>query len=206
MEFQDGNEQSKETTDTELRRVPPTQLPITPNCGNAWPSSKYSDDWIWSGEPEEQLEQCPIDITERKYLAARNIHSRAIGIDDESEPHPSPSISVSSNPMRKRAVSESATQTTPRKSAAGHDHRDQMTQWSTPDLDQQQPTEDNEKENTGGTPPTIPLLLCNSCWCPIQLHLAIHMVHGNQSRRDEGPQTTRLNREESNRDGRARPT
>jgi hypothetical protein len=85
-------------------------------------------------------------------------------IDDESEPHPSPSISVTSNPMRKRALSESATQTTPRRSAAGHDHRDQMTQWSTPDLDQQHPTEDNEKENTGGTPPTIPLL-CSSCWC-----------------------------------------
>jgi hypothetical protein len=36
MEFQEGNEQSGETTDTELRRVPPsTPLPITPNCGNA---------------------------------------------------------------------------------------------------------------------------------------------------------------------------
>jgi len=83
------------------------------------------------------------------------------GIDDESESIPSPSISITSNPMRKRALSESATQTTPRKSPAEHDHRDQMTQWSTPDLD---PTEDNEKGNTGGTPTTI-LLLCNSCWC-----------------------------------------
>ena len=54
--------------------------------------------------------------------------------------------------------------TTPRKSAAGHDHRDQMTQWSTPDLDQQQTAGDNRKDNKGETPTTIPLL-CNSCWC-----------------------------------------
>ena len=86
------------------------------------------------------------------------------GPEDASESNPSPCISTTSKPMRKRALSESATQTTPRKSAAGHDHRDQMTQWSTPDLYQQQTTEDNRKENTGGTPITIPLL-CNSCWC-----------------------------------------
>ena len=91
--------------------------------------------------------------------------------EDENESHPSPCISVTSNLTRKRVLSEDTyqyttvgTQTTPRNSAVGHDHRDQMTQWSTPDLDQQHPTEDNEKENTGGTPPTIPLL-CSSCWC-----------------------------------------
>ena len=86
------------------------------------------------------------------------------GIDDESESIPSPSISITSNPMRKRALSESATQTTPRKSAAGQDHRDQTTQWSTPDLDQQQTAEDYRKENTGGASIDTPLL-CNSCWC-----------------------------------------
>ena len=66
MEVEEGNKQAEKTTDTELRRVPLTQLPSTPNRGNAWwPSSKCSDDWIWSGEPEEQWEQCPIDIPER---------------------------------------------------------------------------------------------------------------------------------------------
>ena len=160
------------------------------------------------------MEQCPVDIPERMgeemSRSQGYIFASDSGIDDESESIPSPSISITSNPMRKRALSESATQTTPRKSpAAEHDHRDQMTQWSTPDLD---PTEDNEKGNTGGTPTTI-LLLCNSCWChwcqrpwSIQLHLAIHMVHGNQSRRDERSQTTRLNREEYSRDGRAHPS
>jgi hypothetical protein len=168
MESQEGNEQSGETTDTELRRVPPTQLPITTNRGNAWPSSNCSDDWIWSGEPDEQWEQCPIDIPEHmgEEMCRGQGYTFASdsSIEDESEPHPSPSISITSNPMRKRALSESATQTTPLKSAVGHDHRDQMTQWSTPDLNQQQSTEDNEKENTDDTPPTIPLL-CNSCWC-----------------------------------------
>jgi hypothetical protein len=88
------------------------------------------------------------------------------GIDDESKSHPSPtkSISVTSNPMRKRALSESATQTSPWDSVAGNDHRDQMTQWSTPDLDQQQATENDKEEDIGGTTTTIPLL-CNSCWC-----------------------------------------
>ena len=113
MESQEGNEQSGETTDTEFRRVPPTQLPITPNRGNAWPSSNCSDDWIWSGEPEEQWEQCPIDIPERmmgEEMCCGQGYTFASdsGIDDESEPHPSPSISVTSNPMRKRALSESA--------------------------------------------------------------------------------------------------
>ena len=54
--------------------------------------------------------------------------------------------------------------TTPRKSAAGHDHRDQMTQWSTPDLYQQRASEDNKEDNTDGTPTTT-LPLCSSRWC-----------------------------------------
>ncbi len=136
MEVQEGNEQVGETTNTELRRVSPTQLPNTPNRGNAWPCSNCSDDWIWSGEPEEQLEQCPVDIPERMgeemSRSQEYIFARDSGIDDESESLPSPSISITSNLMRRRVLSKSATQTTPRKSAAGHDHRDQMTQWSTP--------------------------------------------------------------------------
>ncbi len=103
----------------------------------------------------------------QRCLTARDTHSRAMMCLKTlaSESNPSSCISATSNPMRKRAFSESATQTTPRKSVAGHDRReDQMTQWSTPDLDQQRAAGDNRKENKGGTPTTIPLL-CNSCWC-----------------------------------------
>ena len=153
------------------------QPSIIPNRANTWPSSNCSDDWIWSGEPEEQWEQCPIDILER--VGAEMSSSQGYtftsdsGCEDENESHPSPwCISVTrSNLTRKRALSIDTyqyttvgTQTTSRNSAAGHDHRDQMTQWSTPDSYQQRATEDNKKENTGGTS-TMTLLLCNSCWC-----------------------------------------
>ena len=153
------------------------QPSIIPNRANTWPSSNCSDDWIWSGEPEEQWEQCPIDILER--VGAEMSSSQGYtftsdsGCEDENESHPSPwCISVTrSNLTRKRALSIDTyqyttvgTQTTSRNSAAGHDHRDQMTQWSTPDSYQQRAAEDNKKENTGGTS-TMTLLLCNSCWC-----------------------------------------
>ena len=89
------------------------------------------------------------------------------GCEDENESHPSPCISITSNSTRKRVLSEDTyqyttvgTQTTPRNSAVGHDHRDQMTQWSTPDLYQQRATEDNKKENTGGTSTTTLLDYC----------------------------------------------
>ncbi len=151
MEVQEGNEQAGETMDT-------------------WPSSNCSDDWIWSDEPEEQWEQCPIDIPQRmgEEMSRNQGYSFASdsGVDEESKSLPSPtrSISVTSNPTRKRALSESSTQTSPWDSVAGNNHRDQMTQWSTPDLDHQRATEDDNEENIGGTTTTIPLL-CNSCWC-----------------------------------------
>ena len=198
MEVQEGNKQAEKAVDPELRRVPTTQLSSTMNRGNTWPSSTCSDDWIWSDEPEEeQWEQCPIDIPER--MGAEMFSSQGYtfasdsGFEDESESHPSACISVTSNPMRKRALSEDTeqrvaveTQTTPRKSAVDRDHRDQMTQWSTPDLDQRQATEDDKKRNTDGTPTTttlpllVPLVLTTiRVLRSVQLLLAIYMVLGN---------------------------
>ena len=46
------------------------------------------------------------------------------------------------------------TQTTPRTSEE-LDHRDQSTQWSTPDLDHQQLAEDNMKKDTYHTPAVV---------------------------------------------------
>ena len=150
MEVQEGNDQAEEAADPEPRRVPPAQPSSTPNRDLI---STCSDDWIWSGEQEDQWEQCPIDIPVRMGAEMSSSQGYTFTSDDvpedASESNPSSCISATSNPMRKRALSESATQTTPRKSVAGHDHREQMTQWSTPDLDQQQTTEDNRKENTG---------------------------------------------------------
>ena len=165
MEVQEGSNQAEEEVDPEPRRVPPAQPSSTLNRDSA---STCSDDWIWSGDPEDQWEQCPIDVPVHMGVEMSSSQGYKFMSDDvhedASESNPSSCISIISNPMRKRALSESATQTTPRKSAAGQDHRDQTTQWSTPDLDQQQTAEDNRKENTGGASIDTPLL-CNSCWC-----------------------------------------
>ncbi len=165
MEVQEGNNQAEEAVDPEPKRVPLAQPSSIPSRDTM---STCSDDWIWSGEPEDQWEQCPIDIPVRMGAEMSNSQGYTLMSDDvpedASESNSSSCISARSNPMRKRAFSESATQTTPRKSVAGHDRRDQMTQWSTPDLDQQQTAGDNRKDNKGETPTTIPLL-CNSCWC-----------------------------------------
>ena len=99
----------------------------------------------------------------KKCLATRDTHSRAIA-ESTKKASLSQAQQEASNPMRKRALSESSTQTSPWDSVAGNNHRDQMTQWSTPDLDHQRATEDDNEENIGGTTTTIPLL-CNSCWC-----------------------------------------
>ena len=115
MEVQEGSDQAEEAVGPEPRRVPLTQPSSIPNRVNAWPSSTCSDDWIWSDEPEEeQWEQCPIDIPER--MGAEMFSSQGYtfasdsGFEDESESHPSACISVTSNPMRKRALSEDTEQ------------------------------------------------------------------------------------------------
>jgi hypothetical protein len=175
MEAQEGNDQMEEPIGPEPRRVPLAQPSNTLYRANTWPSSNCSDDWIWNDDSEEKWEQCPIDIPEHVGVEMASsqgyMFANDSGREDEDEAHPSPCISVTSNLTRKRTLSEDThqyatveTQTTPRNSAAGYDHRDQMTQWSTPDIYQPRATEDNTKKDTGGTPIATPLL-CNSCWC-----------------------------------------
>ena len=172
MEIQEGNNHIEKTA--ELRRVPTTPQSGIPNREKAWPSVNCSDDWLWGNEPEEQWEQCPMDIPERmgaEMLSNQGyIFANDSGFRNENETCLSPCISIISNPLRKRALSKD-----PGKCAATEaqitlrtseelDHQDQLTQWSTPDLDHQQVAKDNMEKDTVRRPIT-PLLLCNSCWC-----------------------------------------
>jgi hypothetical protein len=108
MKVQEGNDQAEEAIDLELRRVPPTQSSSILNRDNAWLSSNCSDDWIWSGEPDEQWEQCPIDMPERMgaemFSSQGHTFASDSGLKDESESHPSACINVTTNLTRKRTL------------------------------------------------------------------------------------------------------
>ena len=92
MEIQEGNNQIEEAA--ELRRVPTIPQSGTPNRENAWPSVNCSDDWIRGDEPEEQWEQCPMDIPERMgAVAAEGIYSRMI-TDSKTRMRPATEASV----------------------------------------------------------------------------------------------------------------
>jgi hypothetical protein len=166
MEVQEGNNQAEEAVDPEPRRVLSAQPSSTPNRDM---TSTCSDDWTWSGEPEDQWEQCPIDIPVRMGAEMSNSQGYTLTSDDApedaSESNPSSCISATSNPMRKRAFSESATQTTPRMEER------RGTRSSGPDDSMEHPrprsatnSRRQKKDNKGDTPTTIPLL-CNLCWC-----------------------------------------
>ena len=99
MEVQEGNNQAEEAVDLEPRRVPSAQPSSTLNRDLM---STCSDDWIWSGEPEDQLEQCPIEISVRMGAEMSNSQGYTFTSDDvpkdASESNSSSCISATSNP------------------------------------------------------------------------------------------------------------